>query len=148
MDSLQPALPRVLVVEDDADLATLIQQLLVGRAEVTVANDGILGVREFRGALAAGHPFDTVALDLDLPGMDGLRVLRALRRAEREPWAGVHGRARIVIMTVHRAASHVAQASEAGADGFLVKPFAPDELLRRLALVDAAALEAPSAQPG
>ncbi len=127
-----PAPLRVLIVEDDADLASLVERLLAARATVTVVADGIGAVSAFRTALSEGRPFHTVCLDLNLPGMDGLRVLRAMRRAESEPWSGTHAKARIVMMTVHGGRDPVLQAAAGGVDGYLVKPFAPDDLLRRL----------------
>lgn len=133
MDTIPHRRPRILIVEDDGDLLNLISAVLPADAYVDAERDGIAGVAAFRQALLSGAPFDTVCLDLLMPGMDGMRALRAIRRLEAD-----HGQhfecARIVMMSSARERTTVQTALASGADDYLVKPFTLDELLQRLRL--------------
>jgi two-component system chemotaxis response regulator CheY len=133
VDSIAPRKPRILIVDDDGDLLGLITAVLPSDAYIIAERDGIGGVSAFRQALLAGAPFNTVCMDLKMPGMDGVRALRAIRRVE-----GDYGQrfehARIVMMSASRDRSTVQMALLAGADDYLGKPFTLDELLLRLRL--------------
>ena len=110
---------HVLVIEDDAHIASFLRRgLLYEGYEVEVAADGEGGL-----AAARERPPDVVILDLMLPGIDGMEVCRRLRAASDVP---------ILMLTAKDAVSDRVAGLNAGADDYLVKPFAFDELLARL----------------
>lgn len=111
---------RILVVEDEPKVARALAQGLGGEGfEVVVARTGEEGcVRVLEGAP------DAVVLDLGLPGRDGLQILRTLRgRGVRTP---------VLILTARDAVEDRVTGLEAGADDYLVKPFAFPELVARI----------------
>lgn len=108
------------MVEDDQGLAEFLDEGL--RSEgwaVALASDGPSGV-----SLALGDDVSLVVLDLGLPGLDGVEVLRRIR--ERRPDLPV------VILTARDAVSDRVKLLDMGADDYLVKPFALSELLARI----------------
>ncbi|MBI4336838.1 MAG: response regulator transcription factor [Chloroflexi bacterium] len=115
-------MPRILIVEDEANIADFLQRGLVYKGyEVDVAHDG-----ESALAMARDRPPDLVVLDLMLPGLDGIEVCRRLRAASDVG---------IVVLTARDAVSDRIQGLEAGADDYVLKPFVFDELLARLRAV-------------
>jgi two-component system response regulator MprA len=110
---------RILVVDDDERLGASLKRALAyeGHA-VEVASDG-------PGALVAARdrPPDLVVLDVMLPGIDGVEVCRRLREGSDVP---------ILMLTARDAISDRVSGLDAGADDYLVKPFAYDELLARV----------------
>jgi two-component system, OmpR family, response regulator MprA len=111
--------PRVLVVEDDEDIAQALQRSLrMEGYEVRSVADG-------RAALEHERSFapDLVILDLGLPELDGLEVARALRSSDDVP---------ILILTARDALESRVEGLDAGADDYLVKPFERQELLARM----------------
>ncbi|MCQ4207806.1 MULTISPECIES: response regulator [Streptomyces] len=110
---------RVLVVEDDPQLVrALVINMQARRFGVDAAPDGATALR-----LAAARRPDVVVLDLGLPDMDGVDVIRALRGWTRVP---------IMVLSARRASEEKVEALDAGADDYVTKPFSMDELLARL----------------
>jgi two-component system OmpR family response regulator len=119
---------RVLLVEDEADLARGIARGLTdARCAVDIAVDGEDGL-----ARATDGPYDAIVLDLMLPKISGWAVLDALRqRGSRTP---------VLILTARDAVDDRVRGLNQGADDYLTKPFALEELIARLrALVRRAA---------
>ncbi len=119
------ARPRILVVEDEQGIAGFVRRgLLFEGFTVEVVGDG-------RSALAAlrDAPPDLVVLDIMLPGVDGIEITRRVRAAE-----AAEGRppVPILMLTARDAVADRVTGLEAGADDYLVKPFAFDELLARV----------------
>ncbi len=111
--------PRVLVVEDDEDIAQALQRSLrMEGYEVRAAPDGELALEQARSFAP-----DLVILDLGLPRMDGLDVARALRGSDDVP---------ILILTARDGLESRVAGLDSGADDYLVKPFERQELLARL----------------
>jgi DNA-binding response OmpR family regulator len=111
---------EILLVEDEARVARLVERTLVeGRHRVEVAYDGATGLA--RGMTGA---HELIVLDILLPGMDGLDICRALRRR------GV--RTPILMLTARDAVADRVRGLDAGADDYLVKPFALEELRARV----------------
>jgi DNA-binding response OmpR family regulator len=112
---------HVLVVEDDVRLGTLLQRLLTrDRHVVEVATLG----RDALDAVAAFDGLEAIILDVGLPDISGLEVARTLRRAG--------SRAPILMLTARDAVEDRVLGLDAGADDYLVKPFAYEELAARL----------------
>ncbi|KUL23754.1 response regulator [Streptomyces regalis] len=110
---------RVLVVEDDPQLVrALVINMQARRYGVDAAPDGATALR-----LAAARQPDVVVLDLGLPDMDGVDVIKALRGWARVP---------ILVLSARRASDEKVAALDAGADDYITKPFSMDELLARL----------------
>ncbi len=111
---------RILVVEDDPDVASFIKKgLQEERYAVDLAVDGETGLR-----LAQDNPYDLIILDLMLPKLDGLAVCRRLR-ADRHHTP-------IVLLTARETVEDKVTGLESGADDYLTKPFAFAELLARV----------------
>jgi DNA-binding response OmpR family regulator len=111
--------PRVLVVEDDEEIALVLQRSLrLEGYEVRIAGDGEAALEQ----AGAFNP-DLVILDLGLPKLDGIEVARRLRADDDVP---------ILMLTARDALESRVEGLDSGADDYLVKPFERQELLARL----------------
>jgi len=111
---------RILIIEDESELARHVSRALTRNGHlVSTSADGGEGLR---AALAAAP--DLIVLDLNLPGLDGLAVLAALRAASSP--------ARVIILTARSEVEHRVKGLKAGADDYLAKPFSLDELVARV----------------
>lgn len=111
---------RVLIVEDDPQLGDFLQRTL---REAAWAPDLIASGREALHALAI-NAYDLAVLDVGLPGLDGFEVCRRHRAAG--------GRTPILMLTARTALNDRLRGLDGGADDYLPKPFAVEELLARL----------------
>ena len=130
---MMPTRMRVLVVEDEPRMAELLLRAL--REDGAVADHAATG----RDALwmAASTPYEVLALDVMLPDLDGFEVCRRLRADE--IWTPV------LMLTARTGVEDRVAGLDGGADDYLTKPFAIDELLARLrALVRRGARERPA----
>jgi two-component system response regulator QseB len=116
--------PRLLIVEDDTELAALLAALITDEGyEVDVAHDAQQGLR-----LGLGSAYRVMVIDRRLPGMDGLELLGRLRRRAVT--------ARVLILTALGSHAERVRGLDAGADDYLTKPFDLDELLARIRALD------------
>jgi two-component system, OmpR family, response regulator MprA len=114
-----PTQPRVLVVEDDARLAATLARVLTAEGhEVEVSGDGLDAVRR-----AKLRPPDLAVLDIMLPGADGITVCKRMRETAQFP---------ILMLTALSGTDERVRGLDSGADDYLVKPFAYQELLARV----------------
>jgi two-component system response regulator MprA len=110
---------HILVIEDEQRIADFLRRGLTYEGfRVSVAGDGPLGL-----AMARDDPPDLVLLDWMLPGLDGLEVCKRLRAAGAMP---------IIMLTAKESVPDRVAGLNAGADDYVVKPFAFDELLARI----------------
>ena len=111
---------RILVIEDEVQLARHVTRALTRTEhEARAVHDGPAGL-----AAALEQPFDLIVLDLNLPGLDGLELLARLKE-KRCP-------ARVLILTARGDLASRIKGLKSGADDYLAKPFAMEELLARV----------------
>src|SRR5215472_19153978 len=114
---------RILVVEDDARMAELLRRGLTrDRHSVDLAGDGLTGLER-----ALSQPYDSIVLDVMLPGLDGLGVARKLR--------GGGIQTPILMLTARDATTDIVRGLDTGADDYLTKPFSFDVLRARLRVI-------------
>jgi two-component system response regulator MprA len=112
--------PRVLVVDDDRAVRdSLRRSLEFNGYEVALASDGAEGLV----AIGSQHP-DVVVIDVMMPRLDGIETTRALRAAGND--------VPVLVLTARDAVGDRVEGLDAGADDYLTKPFALEELLARL----------------
>jgi DNA-binding response OmpR family regulator len=111
---------KILVVEDDRTVGQYVKRGLEEQSyHADLVDDGMEGLR-----LASGGRYDLIVLDLRLPEMNGLEVLRTLRdRGNTTP---------VLVLTAQDAVDFKVQALRSGADDYVTKPFAFEELLARV----------------
>jgi len=111
--------PNVLIIDDELQIRRLLRACLEGNGyRVLEASSGQEGITQ-----AAQHPPDVVILDLGLPDMDGVTVLKRLREWSRVP---------VVVLSVRDREEDKISALDNGADDYVTKPFGTGELLARL----------------
>ena len=113
---------RVLIIEDEIELAELVQLYLTDegiKARICASAEAGL-------AAVAGTVFDLIVLDINLPGMDGFEFLQQLRRSRTVP---------VIIVSAREADEDIVLGLGIGADEFVTKPFAPKVLVARIRAV-------------
>lgn len=125
---------RILVIDDEAAIRTFLRVSLSSHGyEVGEAATGKEGLSQ-----AIAFRPDHIILDLGLPDMDGLEVLRQLREWSRIP---------VIILTVRDSEQEKVQLLDAGADDYLTKPFSVPELLARIRVAERHAASATKDEP-
>ncbi len=110
---------RILLVEDEENLARMVEmELRYEGYEVTKAFDGRTGLEK-----ALSGEFDLVLLDIMLPILNGMEVLRRIRKASQIP---------VIMLTARDSVPDKVSGLNAGADDYITKPFAIEELLARI----------------
>jgi|SRR5450755_1877648 CheY-like chemotaxis protein len=128
---------KILVVEDDAEAAYFAVHVLttMGQFDVTHTFDPAVALR-----LASSEPWDLVLTDMEMPGMNGLQLLEALRLAA--PALPV------AVITAHAIASTIAGTLRKNADGFLEKPVSPSRLIAVATTLISKARDEQARRPG
>jgi len=110
---------KILLIEDEPQIARFVQLELTHEGyDVTVAHDGRDGLDIFKA-----HPFDLVLLDIMLPSLNGIEVLRRIRQQSSIP---------VIMLTARDSVMDKISGLDSGADDYITKPFAIEELLARI----------------
>ncbi len=113
---------KILMIDDDENICQIVKLYLEKEGfETTIANDGRSGINCF-----IMEPHDLILLDIMMPEMDGMEVLRELRKDSNVP---------VIMLTAKGETLDKVQALELGADDFIVKPFDAKELIARIKAV-------------
>ncbi len=124
---MTPEPVRVILADDHTLVRGGIRRILESQPGVEVVAEAADG-REAIEACAAHEP-DVLVLDLKMPGLDGIEVLRAVKRAHPAP--------KVIVLTMHAGREYVARAMQEGADGYLLKDSAVQDLVAALESVRA-----------
>jgi two-component system chemotaxis response regulator CheY len=116
---------KVLTVDDSATMRQLVKLTLTRSGyAVSEAEDGALGLKK-----ASGEQFDLILSDINMPVMNGIEMLRGLRQL------GQYKFTPIVLVTTESGLDRKQEGKSAGATGWIVKPFEPEQLLAVIAKV-------------
>ncbi len=111
---------RILLVEDDRTLSTLVRDILeINKYEVVLCSNGEEGLATFKS-----QKFDLLLVDIMMPKMDGITMIKEIRRYDQ--------RVPIIIISAKDMKDDKVEGFRAGADDYVVKPFSTDELLLRI----------------
>jgi putative two-component system response regulator len=119
--SMSTPLPKLLVVEDDGMVASLVRDSLAGQMEVTVCATGAAALASIR---AGNGEYRLALVDMNLPDIPGVQVAEAI--------VAMTGVTRVLLTSGNPSADDLSRALNTGVDGFLAKPFVPEALCQRL----------------
>ena len=117
---------KLLIVDDSTMLRDMLNYALNegGYPDVTEAVDGVDGLAKAKAA-----DFDLIITDVNMPNMDGLTLIGELRKISQ------YSKKPILVLTTERSDEMKAKGKAAGATGWIVKPFVPDQLLKAVNIV-------------
>jgi DNA-binding response OmpR family regulator len=130
---------RILIVDDDPVVRQFVELVLTQQGYATSS----AATSETALQVLGRESFHLVLLDINMPGMTGLDILRVMRSRPKRP--------KILMMTAHRDPQTIMKAMQQGADGYLAKPFQPLDLIKRVETVlrgPAPPRSAPAKAPG
>ena len=123
---------KTLVVDDNIVNRVSIQKIMQELGENEAVNGGREAIDLFTLHLIHSKPFDLILLDIMMPGMDGIKVLKAIRQIEKDNHVAPESRSKILMVTSHSHKDVVLRAMKMGCDGYIVKPFRRDVIIKKL----------------
>ena len=121
---------KILIVDDEAGNRKLLKEILFDKAKCDEVANGKDAIAAFAQSMKSKDPFDLILLDIAMPDVDGVEVLKTIR--EMEETKGIRfGQGIPVIMVTAFTAPFMSSFKE-GADDYILKPVDPDELLEKM----------------
>jgi len=124
---------RILIVDDEMVSRTKLELIMENFGECRTAEDGDKALAAFHEAHWDGRPFDLIMLDINLPGMDGIQLLSAIRNSERKLDIDKPDRAKILMTSSYRDKDRIVASVQSGCDDYIGKPFDLDLIRDKLA---------------
>ena len=113
---------KCLIAEDDLLVRTSLETILSEVCECHPMVNGLDAVSAFKTALDQGEPYDLVCLDIMMPEMDGLQVLKAIRELEKGTGIDDLAAVKVIMITLMQDPDHVLGAYREGCEAYIVKP--------------------------
>ena len=120
---------RILIAEDDRVSRDLLVQIMGSYGTCDTAQDGMETLDFFMDSVKRKEPYDLLCLDIMMPKVDGLRVLRVIRTLEAQREVSRADHLRIIMMTAITDADHVDEAFRLGCDAYASKPIDVEEVI-------------------
>ncbi len=124
---------RFLIVDDDPVCLEKLNAILSDAGDCTLAGSGEEALRHLDEAFLSGHPFHLITLDIELPGISGVHLLKDIRALEASWATGREKPARILMVTSSHEEHDVITCLRQGCDGFILKPFSKKVIYDALA---------------
>ena len=118
---------KVLIIEDVSLFQKLLERLIGDEAQCHSYSNGQDGLRAFVEADKSEEPFDVIFLDIMMPGMSGLEVLRKIRAIDPDSQ-----KVKIIMATSISDAENVRKAIAYGCDGYITKPYNKEDIMNQL----------------
>ncbi len=127
---------KILIVDDDSSSLSKITAILEEMGTCTAVESGTNAVKTFEDALSHSEPFDLVTLDIDMPDLDGIKVLQKIRMMEEEKKIPKSNRSRIIMVSGKSDKNSLVTCLKAGCDSFIVKPFNITTLIEKMEKIE------------
>lgn len=119
---------RTLIVEDDSTSRKILSKLLSAYGPCDLVVDGLEAIDAFLLSVKEKNPYDLICLDIMLPKVDGIKVLKAIRNLETQKGMLPSRRVKIILTTILAETKLVQEAFEIGCHGYLPKPIEAEKL--------------------
>ena len=129
---------RILIVEDDMVSRKFLFKLLSKYGECDLVVDGLEAIDAFMMSIKDGMPYDLICLDIMMPKVDGVKVLKVMRDLENQKGIKAEGRAKVIMTTALAETQFVQKAFEIGCDAYAAKPIDTEkmlEVIKKLGLI-------------
>ena len=129
---------KILIAEDDRVSRTFLQKFMQGYGEVEVAVDGMEAVDMYMDFIKKNDRYDLLCLDIMMPKVDGLKVLKVIRQIEKQQNIPAEEHLKIIMMTALADVGYVDEAFRQGCDAYASKPVDTEkvqEVMIKLGLV-------------
>ena len=123
---------RCLIAEDDRISRTFLSEFLSEYGDCDATADGMEALDAILDAIKKKEPYDLLCLDIMMPKVDGLRVLKVLRKVEAQQKIPPEKRLRVIIMTAIADMEYVDEAFRLGCDAYASKPIDTDQVLETM----------------
>lgn len=123
---------KILIADDNKTSRKLLELAFIGKAECEFAGTGVEALHAYSEAESDGRPFDLIILDVLMPGMDGLEVLKRIRADETGKGVIFRNRVKIAMATRLHDRDTVMTAFRDQCDGYITKPFGPGSVMTDL----------------
>lgn len=130
---------RILIAEDDLISRIFMKKFLAKYGECDVAVDGLETIDAFLAAFKEERPYHLVCLDVMMPKLDGLKVLKALRDIEKQKGVAPEDGAKIIMTTALNDKSTIMNAYDGGCEAYAWKPIETEKfiaVMRKLGLIE------------
>ena len=129
---------KILIAEDDRISRVFTERFMSAYGSCDVAVDGMEALDLFMDSIKKEEPYDLACLDIMMPKVDGMKLLRVIRTLEKQHAVPVDKRTRIIMMTALADVSYVDKAFELGCDAYASKPIDTEkvgEVMKNLGLI-------------
>ncbi len=134
---------RALIVEDVFLLRRMLERIISPYCDIVSTDNGEAAFEKYSESFFDGMPFDVICLDIYMPRMDGLETLQNIRTFEEEIKLKQEDKVKIIMITSLSNHNNVDKALKLGANNYITKPFAKEDVLatmKKLGLIDGIAL--------
>ena len=130
---------KILVAEDDLASRRFLSKFLAQYGEVDQVVDGLEALDAYLMAVKEKIPYDLICLDIMMPKVDGVKVLKAIRDFETKQGVGSEQRSKVIMTTALAETDYVNQAFEIGCEAYAAKPIDTNkmlEVIKKLGLIE------------
>ena len=127
---------KILIVEDDLSSRKFLSKFMSEYGECDITVDGMEGLDAYLMALNEGEPYDLICLDIMMPKVDGIKVLKAIRDFEKQRGIMPDKKVKIIMITALADTEHVHKAFELGCEAYAAKPIDTDKLIEVMKNLD------------
>jgi len=121
---------KILIVDDNFENRELLAEVLREIAQCVTASSGKEAIESYTSAISSDRPFDLVLLDIEMPEIDGLEILRSIRESEKERGMALGDGIPIIMVTAHK--KPFLNAFYQGCTDYIIKPIDSEKLINKI----------------